>query len=212
MRLSLVRVRPALASLAALAFAVAAPAARAQEACRCDAPVAADTQDARLPAVRTSRWAPRGAGALPMEFLLPGMRVRLDAPGYVHSRALFAQREGVIVAQRGDSILFDGAMHRELVLVPVSRIRSLDVSTGRGPTARNTVLGSIVGASVGMMGGVLVNLAGNDGGEDACASGVLPGCASERRTVFTSAAIGALVGTVVGNRIPQYRWRPVSLR
>ena len=206
--------RPRLAlSFAAALLALAPGTARAQEPCRCAADAPADTGElARLPAPPTSRFAPSGAGALPLEFVLPGMRVRLDAPGYVHSRALIGRREGVILAVRGDTLLFDGARHRELVLVPVSQIRTLDVSTGRGPSADATALSGLVGAAIGGGLGVLVNLNRNDGGEPSCTGSLVPACTPELRNVAIGAFVGAVTGALVGRRIPHHQWRRVALR
>jgi hypothetical protein len=118
--------------------------------------------------------------------LVPGMRVRIEAPG-------LAAREGTgTINSVGDtSILLDVPGRAEPVSVTRAEITRLQVSSSRGSRLAH----ALVGAAIGAIGGVIV--ANHDGGQYH-----FPG---------TTAAVGvaaALVGAGIGSAFPAgEHWR-----
>lgn len=180
--------------------------ARAQERQQEEEVLIADSV-VTLPPAPVTRWAPGGRASLPFEFVLAGMRARVWAPGIVHSPALLPRREGTIVAMRGDTLLFDGARNRELVLVPRASIRTLDVSTGLGRTFGRARSGAILGAPLGFAVGSLLDTYVLQADRD-CGS---RGCAPTMRAMVGGTAAGMLVGAITGYLLPGHRWRTVRV-
>ena len=145
--------------------------------------------------------APTAKVPLPLDSLAAGMRLRLHAHGLVYNRT------GTLQARLGDTLLFLGERHRDLVRVPLGRTDWLWVSTGRGMTTRRQLAGVGIGLVVGTAGAVLHQLLTRERGGTDCGD-YCPEAARRRRT---GAIIGATLGFGIAAARPGDRWRRVAL-
>lgn len=146
-------------------------------------------------------YAARGRAPLPADSVVAGMRVHLYAPGVVFDRT------GTLQGRFGDTLLFLGARHRELVRVPLARTEWLRVSTGRGMTMRHQLAGVGVGAVLGTWGAVVYQMMTRERRASDCGFS----CPGSARRRWNGALIGAAVGFGVAAHWPGDRWRLVAL-
>lgn len=133
---------------------------------------------------------------------LPGARVRLDAPGYVASEYV-----GTVLAHTGDTIRVVNGDGGAQLVIPMSRIRSLEISRGKSHTE-----GAITGMKwtvpiMATFGAVVAATArcGND-----------PDCREPTfgdRVGFTGffALSGAMWGAGIGAIIGREHWVPMNV-
>ncbi|HLM68055.1 MAG TPA: hypothetical protein VK358_11035, partial [Longimicrobium sp.] len=122
---------------------------------------------------------------------------------------------GTVTAVRRDTLLVFA--RGEVHAVPISSIRTLQVSRGRAPRLTSALESGAVGLLSGAIGGALALAIPSLLGPDACdreGDGVL--CFSTGEWALVGAAVGAPIGAasgaVAGFVSPRERWRPVVTR
>jgi hypothetical protein len=144
--------------------------------------------------------APRFARA---QELSVGARVRVSAPEFN-----IENRTGTITRLTADSLSVDFGGRRPRLTTSIDKVSRLEVPVGKARAA-----GFLYGASIGVMAGAVVGLGVGALAIRDCTSGDGPPC--ELIFLFTipgGAAVGLIVGGIIGAANPRDRWEEVPLR
>jgi hypothetical protein len=151
---------------------------------------------------------PAAVRAQVMEELAAGTRVRVAAPAT-------GRLVGTVSEVRGDTLLVlsRGGVHA----LPLSSVRTLQVSRGRPTRLASALEGGAVGLVLGIAGGaagaVLGDLTTSDEGCDGSEDDLL--CFSTGESALIGAVVGAPLGVaygaVAGFVFPQERWRSIGV-
>jgi hypothetical protein len=136
--------------------------------------------------------------------LAPKTRIRFALPS--DERAVVAE----VLVQRGESLWVRPLQATDTVTFSLSRLAHLDVSSGQKPNGRR-------GLGIGFLSGAVVGgVWGYAWGQDCSTADSTNSCWFPRgETALAGAAaigaVGALVGTLIGESILSDRWAPVPL-